>query len=75
MAAAALLIGCVLAWQFWLIWTLHTQVGDLQRQVCQYQFSAVAIADQLGGQGVHIVLPPVSAACGGPGPLTPDVPA
>lgn len=45
-----ILVGCFLAWQFWLIWTLHQQNGQLEHQVCVYQ---QIIERQLG----HVPLP------------------
>ena len=35
--ALVLVLGCFLAWQFWLIWTLHQENNQLRAQVCAYQ--------------------------------------
>ena len=43
----ALIVGCVIAFQAYWIWTLHGQVDHLQAQVCRYQTAMAGIADAL----------------------------
>jgi hypothetical protein len=69
-ACLTLLFGCFLAWQFWLVWTLHTENLDLQSQVthlsdqvCLYQKAAETINQQLALSGHPRITVPAPADC------------
>ena len=67
----ALIVGCVLAFQSYYIWTLHGQATELQsevarlhNQVCNYQAAAMGLADELAAAGLKpLPVPPHPEPC------------
>jgi len=64
------LIGGLLAWQFWLVWTLHAenvqlqkQVTHLSDQVCLYQSVAETINSRLAARGYPKITIPHPEDC------------
>jgi hypothetical protein len=70
----AVLLGCFLGWQFWLIWSLHNENAQLQAQVarlsgtvCLYQQAAVELEMQLIAHGLPAIPGTALMPCPPPG--------
>jgi hypothetical protein len=68
--ALAVLLGCFLGWQFWLIWSLHGDVVNMQVQVthlsirvCYYQELTAEINVRLAAEGFPKVVLPEPLPC------------